>query len=237
MAVASADGRVRVYADNFDRYKDIPAVNGLAPFSISFSADGDKLAVGYDNSAAITIYDSPSLTKVQSIPDTNDLPGCTSLVAWSPTSTDLYSVITGAFSRKYGVSILRRYDNRGKECLEERVFKSGVLMDIKILPDNSVAYAGLRPQLGRIDLVSGEFYSNESNLMDFSVLESGTISISPNGKEIRCPIPGRFFSIFNTQPRNPARFSKTRRLNGKLLVRLSFPDGKNLQNSSSTGMR
>ena len=193
LAVASADGRVRVYADNFDRYKDIPAINGLAPFSISFSADGAKLAVGYDNSAAITIYDSPSLTKVQSIPDTNDLPGCMSLVAWSPTSTDLYSVITGAFSRKYGVSILKRYDNRGGVCLEERVFKSGVLMDIKTLPDNSVAFAGLRPQLGRIDLASGEFFSNESNLVDFSVLESGTLSISPNAKEIRCSIPGGSF--------------------------------------------
>lgn len=109
LAIASSDGVIRVYAQDFDRFKEIPAGGELTPFSISFSFDGSKLAVGYDNSATITIYNSSNLAKIQSIPDTNDLPGCVSLVAWSKTSNDLYSVLTGAFSRKNGTSILKRY--------------------------------------------------------------------------------------------------------------------------------
>jgi WD40 repeat protein len=201
LAIACSDGRTRVYSQGFDRFKEIPAEGGKIPFSISFSFDGDKLAVGYDNSAAITIYNSSSLAKIQSIPDTNDFPGCFSLVAWSKTSNDLFSVLTGAFSRKNGTSILKRYVYPAKECAEERTFSSDVLMDIKILPDNSIAFTGLKPQLGRIDLYSGEIFRLESDLLDLSAIDSGIFSITRDGKKIRCFTPGAAGFLFSIPDR------------------------------------
>ena len=201
LAIACSDGSIRVYAQGFDRFKEIPAPRGLVPFSISFSFDGDKLAVGYDNSAAITIYNSSSLAKIQSIPDTNDLPGCLSLVAWSKTSNDLYSVLTGAFSRKNGTSVLKRYVYPAKECVEERTFSSGVLMDIKILPDNSIVFAGLKPQLGKIDIDSGEIFRLESDLLDLSAIDSGIFSMTRDGKKIRCFAPGAAGLLFSVPDR------------------------------------
>ena len=201
LAIACSDGSIRVYAQGFDRFKEIPAAGDMVPFSISFSFDGGKLAVGYDNSATITIYNSSSLAKIQSIPDTNDLPGCVSLVAWSRTSNDLYSVLTGAFSRKNGTSILKRYVYPAKECAEERAFRSGVLMDIKILPDNSIAFAGLKPQLGRIDIASGEIFRLESDLLDLSAIDSGIFSMTRDGKKIRCFAPGAASFLFSIPDR------------------------------------
>ncbi|MDD5673757.1 MAG: caspase family protein [Chitinivibrionales bacterium] len=201
LAVSSADGRVRVYTDGFNRYRETTADSGLAPFSISFSADGAKLAVGYERSSAITIYNSPALTKTNSIPNAADEPGSFSLVAWSQTSNDLYSIVTGARSRENGLSVLRRYGDRGRAAPEERSFASGVLMDIKILPDNSIVFAGLKPQLGRIDLVSGLAYLNESDLLDLSLLDSDNFWLSPNGKEVTCSLSGSVPFVFSIADR------------------------------------
>jgi len=50
-----------------------------------------------------------------------------SLVAWSPDGRPTFTASLPEHFPGIRREILRRYDNRGGVCLEERVFKSGVL--------------------------------------------------------------------------------------------------------------
>jgi WD40 repeat protein len=203
LAVASADGRVRVYSNDFARFMEITQTQGLLPYSLAFSANGEHLAVGYENSSAVTVYSSRSLTRTRTIAEDSSLRQQSrrvSLVTWSPNADDLYVVITDVNPGDRHTGILRRYT--GKECVlaDERFFRSGLLLDVKALPDNTIVFCGVAPQLGKIGINQGLIFSQENDLLDLRGIGSGRFTLSRTAREIGCLLPENdpfVFSVTN----------------------------------------
>ncbi len=201
LAVASADGAVRVYEETFDTFHEIISAHGLLPYSLAFSPNGQRLAVGYENSAAVTVFANSSLSKSVYIRDEEDAVSSTrrmSLVGWSASSNDLYVVVTGESQK----GIFRKYAGAGLVFENEREFESGLVLDVKILPDNAVAFCTVTPQLGEISMTRGIVFFHESDLVDLSCIRQGFLTVSADAGEIGCYIPnGRSF-VFSMTNRN-----------------------------------
>jgi WD40 repeat protein len=209
LAVASADGRVRLYSADFVRFMEIAPTQGLLPYSLAFSENGERLAVGYENSAAVTVYSAHSLTKARLIPDDDDLrpqKRRVSLVTWSQSTDDLYVVITEVNPGDPATSFLRRYSGKDLSLADERIFKSGLLLDVKAMPDNSIAFCGVAHQLGRIGINQGLIFTQESDLYDLRGIGSGRFTLSRTAREIGCFLPGNDSFVFSVTNRSLQRF-------------------------------
>jgi WD40 repeat protein len=75
LVTTSLDGYIRLYDENFNLIKKKKAPGGKRPFHISFSPDGSKIAVGYDDTPNVDVLSSDDLEKLYSA-DTSDFSGC-----------------------------------------------------------------------------------------------------------------------------------------------------------------
>jgi Caspase domain/WD domain, G-beta repeat len=91
LAVASYDGKVRLYDGTFKQAVPPQAITGVRPFRISFSPDGDVLAVGNENAVSVALLDGHSLAPLPR-PNVDGLKGgVLSSVAWSKDGKTLYA--------------------------------------------------------------------------------------------------------------------------------------------------
>ena len=61
LATVCDDGHLRLYNKNFKILKEIQTLGGKQPLSLTFSPDGNKIAVGYNDISVIDVYDGASL--------------------------------------------------------------------------------------------------------------------------------------------------------------------------------
>jgi WD40 repeat protein len=57
MSDVGFDGYLRLYDGNFQKIAKAKTVGGKEPFSLSFSPDGKEIALGYNDSTRVDIYD------------------------------------------------------------------------------------------------------------------------------------------------------------------------------------
>src|SRR5262249_30928742 len=83
LATTSYDGHIRLYDHAFHRVAITTAGGGTWPFGIAFNPAGDRLAVGYNESTAVSLFDGRDLAPLPG-PDTSGIDnGGLSNVAWS----------------------------------------------------------------------------------------------------------------------------------------------------------
>jgi WD40 repeat protein len=91
LATTSWDGTLRLYDGAFRRVATAKTTDGTRPFGLAFSPAGDRLAIGYDDTTAVSLVDGHALTP-QPGPDTRGLDnGNLASVAWSADGTPLYA--------------------------------------------------------------------------------------------------------------------------------------------------
>ena len=84
------DGWLRLYDASFHLVAKRQAPGGKEPFSARFSPDGSKIAVGFDDSAAVNVFSGKDLTFLYA-PDLSQIKdGTLSVVAWSSDGKFLY---------------------------------------------------------------------------------------------------------------------------------------------------
>ena len=71
LATTSWDGRLRLYDADGRLLRTVDS-GGTEPFGLAFSPDGARLAVGYDDSTAVRLFDGHSLEPLPA-PDTSGL--------------------------------------------------------------------------------------------------------------------------------------------------------------------
>ena len=85
------DGTLRLYDRAFRRVATAKTTDGTRPFGLAFSPAGDRLAVGYDDTTAVSLVDGHTLTPLPG-PDTRGLDnGNLASVAWSADGATLYA--------------------------------------------------------------------------------------------------------------------------------------------------
>jgi WD40 repeat protein len=153
MATASYDGNVRVYRlpdkpkGRLKLLKKRKAPDGANLFSVAFSPDGEMLAVGYTDTASVSIIDS---TQLKPVPDFNvatgfAVNGALSNVSWSSDGETLFA--GGTYLAKDGNPLVAWSDKGRGQPHAVHVFK-GSIFDIAPLQDGTIAYATAEPSFG-----------------------------------------------------------------------------------------
>ncbi|CAN5164022.1 hypothetical protein BH10PSE7_BH10PSE7_10190 [soil metagenome] len=153
LAVTSFDGRIRLYQTKASPspqgrlLKTVKAPDGKKPFGIAFSPDGTRLAVGYLDTAAVSLLDAARLKrrrgeKVETAPiDNGDL----FAVAWSADGKTLYG--SGLF-RANGLMQVIAWDGEGLGAPRALGGSLNTIMDLAGLPGGGVAWAGFDGDIG-----------------------------------------------------------------------------------------
>ncbi|MDJ0861010.1 MAG: hypothetical protein QNJ82_02095 [Gammaproteobacteria bacterium] len=90
LVTTSWDGYLRLYDAEFRRIAKQKAPGGEKPFYARFSPDGERIAVGFDNTTAVNVLSDRDLALLYS-PDTSEVDnGDVSSVAWSRDGRYLY---------------------------------------------------------------------------------------------------------------------------------------------------
>lgn len=151
LVVSGHDGLMRLYRFNGQTLsllakKSVPG--GQMPRTVRFSPDGSKIAVGFDDSTVVSVLNGETLELVSS-PETPSISrGTLSSVAWSIDGQQLFAA--GEWHTKDGY-LLRRWQEGGAGSYRDIPVGASPVVDIRALPDGSLAYATKSGVVGVID--------------------------------------------------------------------------------------
>jgi WD40 repeat protein len=148
LATTSMDGTLRLYDRAFRRVATLQTTDGTQPARITFTPGGDRLAVGYADTAAVSLVDGRTLTPLLA-PDTRGLDnGDLVSVAWSADGAMLYA------GGSYGLTVTRpvvAWSQGGAGPRRELAAGTNVIMSLRPLPDGGLLVGAADPWLAVLD--------------------------------------------------------------------------------------
>jgi WD40 repeat protein len=96
------DGFVRRYSSNLQRTAKVPTPGGKRPYSVSVDPSGRRIAIGFDDTTAVELYDAQDLHRVGPADTRGVNNGNLIAVAWSQDGSKLYA--GGMFYTHHGNS-------------------------------------------------------------------------------------------------------------------------------------
>jgi WD40 repeat protein len=198
LATTSYDGTLRLYDPAFRRIATAKTTDGTRPSGLAFTPTGDRLAVGYNDTTAVSLVDGQALTPIPG-PDTRGLDtGSLSKVAWSADGATLYA------GGRYGRADTRRvvaWTEAGVGPRRELAAGTDTLMSLRPLPDGGLLVGAQDPWLAVLDAAGAPRWVQRSPQADLRG-QARTLRVSANGDVVE----------FGYEPRGkaPARFDLAR---------------------------
>jgi len=185
LVTTSDDGYIRLYDENFNLIKKKKAPGGKEPFHISFSPDGSKIAVGYDDTPNVDVLSSDDLEKLYSA-DTSDFSkGNFGRVTFSSDGSYLYA--GGRCEKQFNGEwkfIIRRWDGAGKGSYMDIPVSENTIIHILPLKDGGVVFGSMEPSFGIVD-ASGKLTLYKGNdIADFGG-QRDEFKVSYDGSVVR----------------------------------------------------
>jgi hypothetical protein len=156
LVTTSFDGYLRLYEvgteGSLRLTVKVKAPNGNIPYAARFSPDGSKVAVGYHDTASVSVLSGRDLSLLFS-PNTSGVDnGASGSIAWSSDGRYLFA---GGTYRKivdgdWNV-IIQRWSDGGRGIRSDFAAADNTIMDLAPLPDGRVAYASFNPAIGILD--------------------------------------------------------------------------------------
>ena len=174
VATASWDGFVRLYDPAFRLIAKVKAPNGERPYSVAFSGDGAKVAVGCDDSRKVAVLSGTDLTPLYIPPGGADS-GSLFSVAWSPDGASLYAAGSYRDDRKY---LVRRWEQGGKGGYLDLPVAESNIMQLVTLANGSLAYAAAGPEIGVVGADGARLFSRGPSEVDY---RDGRLLLSADG--------------------------------------------------------
>jgi hypothetical protein len=148
LATTSWDGTLRLYDGAFQRVATARTTDGTKPSGIAFSPAGDRLAVGYDDTTAVSLFDGRALTRLPG-PDTSEIGhGNLASVAWSADGATLYA---GGRYQRAGISPVVAWSQAGAGPRRELAAGTNTLMSLRPLPDGGLLVGAQDPWFALLD--------------------------------------------------------------------------------------
>ncbi|MDP2786558.1 MAG: caspase family protein [Pseudomonadota bacterium] len=157
LVTTSLDGQVRLYrwdGENLSLLAKQPAPGGKQPYAARFSPDGRRIAVGFNDTAAVNVLDGDDLSLLYT-PESAGVNGNLPSVAWSRDGASLFAA--GAAQRQFEgrwQSFIRRWavDARQAGKPVDWPVASDTIMDLLPLPGSGaphrLAFASGAPEWG-----------------------------------------------------------------------------------------
>jgi WD40 repeat protein len=177
LATTSDDGTLRLYDGAFRRVATAKTTEGTHPFGLAFSPAGDRLAVGYIDTTAVSLVDGHALTPLPG-PDTRGLDhGDLASVAWSADGATLYA--GGRYQRAGTVPVVA-WSQAGVGTRRELAAGTNTLMSLRPLPDGGLLVGSQDPWLGVLDAAGAPRWVHRPPQADWRD-QARTLGISADG--------------------------------------------------------
>lgn len=147
LAATCYDGKVRLYDAGGRRIARQKVSGGTRPFGVAFSPDAKLLAVGYNDTTNVEIFDASNLKKLYSV-ETDNLNNDLASVAWSG---DGEYVFAGGRYDVRGLSPVVRWSNKGRGKREEYRVARSTVMDVQAIGKRGFVWGAADPAFGIID--------------------------------------------------------------------------------------
>ncbi|MEM8901998.1 MAG: peptidase C14, partial [Bacteroidota bacterium] len=176
LAVVSDAGFIRLYdrvdpsshTSPYTLAQKVKAPGGKEPFSVSFSADGSKLAIGYYDSCTISVLDANDLTYLYS-PDITEAVQVNRRLNKVAFTSDGRYLVSGGFLCKHSDKWwyqIRIWEQEGKGKYIDHDASTNIVQNIQSLPNGHILYCGYNPDWGILNPDTGEkrvFQTSETN--------------------------------------------------------------------------
>ncbi|CAK0774608.1 Caspase family protein [uncultured Gammaproteobacteria bacterium] len=201
LATVSYDGFVRLYAaptkitgsqenPGGKPTKKAKLPNDHRGFSIAFSNDGGKIAVGHRDAQGVSVLSARDLALLFS-PDASGInSGNISKVMWSADDSYLYA---GGSWMQGGRSYIRRWSGGGHGQFVDLLASHNTIMDIKPYGRSGAVYGAADPAFGAYDDDGGTLLERGPDIGDFTSIDEGfrlsrdggsvQVAMDKNGKD------------------------------------------------------
>jgi WD40 repeat protein len=184
-ATVSYDGYIRLYDSAFRLVKS--RNTGKRGYSVAFSPDGSKLAIGFDNSPEIEVCDAATLRTLYN----PNITGASSqyqiihTLAFSSDSRYLYGG-GAAWKNDAGKEkmIIRWWDRQGRGGYQDFLILGNALLDLKALPEGNLLFCGGLPEWGVVTADGKPSVHNWAETYDFHSRDRSHFRLSPDGKTL-----------------------------------------------------
>jgi WD40 repeat protein/uncharacterized caspase-like protein len=178
----SYDGQVRLHAvDAQGALRQIAAVRpagGARPYAARFSPDGQRIAVGFDDSPVVQVLDAQSLAEVARPPTSGVAAGNLSRVAWS---ADGRSLLAG------GGTTVRRWAVDDWSRFQDSVVSRNTVVELVGLPAEAGGgwlFGASDPRWGVLDASARLLRQQDAAILDFRG-QLDRLQVSADGRRVR----------------------------------------------------
>lgn len=165
LAAVYDQGVVRLFDAEFHLLREAPTRSGKAPFSVAFSPDGTRIAIGYMDARRIDVFETETLDLAYRPSYRGVNNGNLSSVAWSLDGQLLCA--GGRWSDKTGSNLIRCWQDGGKgKYSSVAASERDTILDMVALPQGGVAYCTGDPGTGWINRERQRVYYRSSSNID-----------------------------------------------------------------------
>ena len=176
LATTSFDGILRLYDRAFRRVATAKTPDGTRPVGLAFTPAGDRLAVGYDDTTAVSLVDGRTLTPLRGA-DTRGIDnGDLSKVAWSADGATLYA---GGRYQHAGTFPVVAWAGARTGPWRELATNTNTIVSLRPLPDGGV-FVGSAAWLTLLDASGAPRWAKPSPKADLRGQER-TLRVSADG--------------------------------------------------------
>ena len=200
LVTASYDGYLRLYDPQFRLLTKTKAPEGTQPLRVSFSPDGTKVALIFNDLAKAAVLSGKDLSLLY-WPDASGVNKNFSSVAWSADGHQLYA--SGLYNAG-GTFYIRKWGDAGRGAYTDLPASHATILDIRSLRAGGIVYVSTEPAFGIFDQDNHRTLFVGPSTTDFRNSRGGKLLLSSDGSVVQ--FASEQFG------NSPARFSVTSRL-------------------------
>jgi len=201
LVTTSYDGFVRLYDASFKLVNKMQTPGGRQPHAVSFSPDGSRIAVGFNDSTKVDVLSGNDLAYLFSPDLTGVDNGNLIAVSWSSDGRFLYA--GGQYQKKIDNDwqmLIRRWSDLGRGGYTELRASYNTILHILPLNGGGIIYGAFDPAIGIINAAGQKIVYKSPVIADYRDNQQGFL-VSWDGSEVRFGynLWGRNSVIFSTR--------------------------------------